>query len=1526
MKKLLLSIALLASGMISGTAYSQLTRELPNDGPSGPNQTKVCAHVDAALLSRMRSVNSSGTESRFPMLDKNVKPKKVAKHSRENAPAKAGALKGSSFRGFITWTSSYASDLGWYSYSPSSISKVWAKQSVMTTPHGGGFVRDGKLYAFAHVATTEGVTDSGMYLLEEASGEAIGTLNFDLFDGADKVVMRAVYDPESDVAYAVTYNKSGNGYILQKFNPVTYEFTDLGVSVPNDWIAFAWSPADKTVYMLDESCSLKKYDSKQKKFVAVKSYSYDNDTYVTAMTYSPKDKGFLAFVPTWDANDNEVFDAVVFMLDGTYTKIATLDDQWSILECFDSYVNEAAPKAVAVNSVNITGPALTGTISVTLPSQYENGNPLTGTVYLEATLDGTKLSGMPSGAAGSQVSVSISAEEGLHRIILTPYVLTEDGKLYGTQQIIDRYFGYDTPNAPASVTLTASKVNWKPVTTGKNGGYVDASAIKYNVYLDGVKLNAEPVSGTTYSVSITGASSAGHVAEVEAVAGEKVSERTASEKYYGSGAMSIPVNISADSSTGDIDETMKMMFSIQKDPLNNEDLRGWRYDDQNEHTGGFYVLCPKATSRPDGKSDEWLFLPPISFENKNALYRFTMDVWSGNHYFTSPEYYEVTLSRNPTSEGAIVIRPEDVVSKKPAFETSETMFEVPEAGVWYIGIHYTSPLDSYRLYARNFRVEKAEATAGAPGAVTELVAEAAARGELKAHLTFRMPEMSVTDAALASDEVITATASSEAGEVSVTGAPGEEMTLAVPTKQGDNLVRVVTSSANGEGMQAETTVYTGVYAPGTPVVFQTASDDNCTLILNIELPEKNEYGKYAGTEGDVVIYRKISGEWRPFENIGAARTWSYDVPDHNKQDLYQFGVGAYNAAGYCEVMNTFGVHLGRLYTLPMTENFGLSGNDVIVNCEPLSTEYFSEYPAQWGFCDPSDFEDEYANASGVAIYATWEADTQLTLPRFSTKGAKNAKAEFSIHFGDITPSFISIYGCSPSMDYQLIEQFTPASGSGWERKLVSLPAECQDQGWVQLAVRCDIVGYSQYFLMDGYNVKDYPEDMITISSTSGNSRAVVGEPTEIGIEIENSGIRNADMPEYVMTLIGDNGVIGNLTAQNLPETLLAGEKYTLSFIYTPKAADMGNVLARFTLPGQPAQSVSEMDKTIEVMNAPLARVDDLVAEVTGKREVTLSWSEARNVESFEAADIWHYGDKIRGFRNIDRDMNTVWSISEVSHPGKNMPKAYQVFVSDGVDNPLLNARTGSQYLLGMSSRRGATDDWLISPEVKGGSEISFWLDVLDPQYPETIYVMYSVSGDNPDDFVQLENGEVTPDTRQWAKYSYLLPANAKYFALWHNGYNGEDQFGLRIDDIAYEAANPTVAFDGYNVYRDGELILTATKNTGYVDTDVDVSSPVQYVVRTTGIVNGERVESEKSNSVWVHDETGVETISTLKGIYSGKGEIILKGYAGEEVAVNDAAGCMIFRGVVASDTTTLKAQSGVYVVKCGNKAAKLIVK
>ena len=1540
MKRLTLKLAMgaMMAASLPAAMSAQLLREEMPQNSTAQNEATVKAvplpvHYDR--LSRAGAVTANTeTPNYLRALDRGVTAPRRTAAKKSTTLRKAPGLKASIKATDITGYLSYATYPGWYSVTYPSPTKIWGAPSGMRCD--AGFVRDGVLYAFYTVSNGQMLTDAGLRKIEESTGNVLEEVPFNIFDSYAEVVVSAAYDPANDVAYVVTYNRTGSATILQRYNPQDGTYTELGVTVSDENfpMAMAWNPAESTLCILTFDGDMVKYDTKARKFSTVCHYTYDFDEYRGAMTYSAKDGLFIGCVASYNEYYTETTDVVTMDMKGNIGYVSTFDSdyQWSMLHSNDRYVSADAPGNIEIKSVNVTGTATNGTITATLPSTLANGNAISGRVYVQFSIDGTEISANTSGTPGSDVNISFSSTEGLHRFTLTPYILGTEGKVFGMPSNINRYLGADTPAAPQNVTLTETLVKWSAVTTGENNGYIDASKVTYNVYIDGKLINSTPVSATQLNVTLPDNGQVSHKAAVEAMCGGKTSAQGVSSPLYSDGPLSVPCIITPEAGQTELAQEVIDMFTIVKDPLNNKGaLYGWTYDYQGRHetgpTGGFYCLNPSVSDNGE-TANEWLFLPAVTLDDTNTYYRLSVDLSADAHAFSKTETYEIGISQRNTGARTTILREATQVKKGKEFTTSETLFKVSEPGVYYLGIHFISPFETFRLYARNFRVEKIVSSPEAPAEVTTLRATGSERGALSAVVTFNMPVKNIGGGDINASTDITATVSTEAGEVSVTGKPGAKITATVPALQGENTVKVSTSSAAGTGRVAETQVYCGVYRPGNPIVEYTVTPDNNTITLTWELDDYNENDQFAGPDDcTFTVYRRIGDDWRPAANVGKNHTWSYTNTEPNTQDIYQFGVAATNVAGSSPEIVTVGTILGKPYTLPMNETFPYSGETVNMSYEPFMIEHLSYLPASWSFVDPADIDPLAANSTGIALHAYWEAMTQITLPKFTTTGMHNVKADLSIFFGDVTPELITVYASSPSALMEPVAYFTRNDGKGWTSKLISLPPSCQNQGWVSLTIGLDIKGYSQHFMLDSYSIADYPAEMVTLSSFDGPTIGVVGETSRFTAVLENVGTSTVVLPSYTLQVLGDNGVTP-LTATDAPARIDAGQKVTLNFDYTPKAADTGSQLLRFNLLGQPAGAVTDADHEMTVLNARLPIVSDLAA-TTSDNSVTLTWTTPKHVESFEAFEPWDYSEEMRGFRNLDLDGGTVLGIGEVSFLGKYQPKGYQVFSSTITDNPYLQARTGNHLLLAMAAANGPTSDWLISPEVAGGSEVSFWINVLLDEYPETVLVMASSTGNDPDDFEEIDGGYCCPDAAGWTHFSVKLPADARYFALWHVADDGTQQFGFLLDDLSFEPLHPSVTLESYNLYRDGELIAKELTSCGFTDTETDADTPHMYVVRSVGTVNGEKVESDRSNVVWSGDagSLGNLTANSHRTITAGKGCVVLKGFAqGNTARVYNAAGSEIAAARITAAETSVNVAPGIYMVECNGHRAKVAVK
>lgn len=142
----------------------------------------------------------------------------------------------------------------------------------------------------------------------------------------------------------------------------------------------------------------------------------------------------------------------------------------------------------AVENVTLT-PFEKGKLEATLqfdaPSVDKNGEALTGDVNVIVELDGAVLDTITTAAGTKAISRQITvAKAGTHTIVLTPYVIDNKN---GKKTRVSAWIGPDVPGKIEELAIynqnTALKFQWPAVASlGENEGYVDSTAVTYNLY------------------------------------------------------------------------------------------------------------------------------------------------------------------------------------------------------------------------------------------------------------------------------------------------------------------------------------------------------------------------------------------------------------------------------------------------------------------------------------------------------------------------------------------------------------------------------------------------------------------------------------------------------------------------------------------------------------------------------------------------------------------------------------------------------------------------------------------------------------------------------------------------------------------------------------------------------------------------------------------------------------------------------------------------------------------------------------
>ncbi len=143
--------------------------------------------------------------------------------------------------------------------------------------------------------------------------------------------------------------------------------------------------------------------------------------------------------------------------------------------------------------------------------------------------------------------------------------------------------------------------------------------------------------------------------------------------------------------------------------------------------------------------------------------------------------------------------------------------------------------------------------------------------------------------------------------------------------------------------------------------------------------------------------------------------------------------------------------------------------------------------------------------------------------------------------------------------------------------------------------------------------------------------------------------------------------------------------------------------------------------------------------------------------------------------------------------------------------------------------------------------------------------------------------------------------------------------GLKVTTVSVNDSTVVTGAHGIRVEADALITDTTFAHIPEVDADATFRYNVACVFN-----RGESAPSETAEVNFI--QTGVNDLvaSALK-VFAGKGEIIVKGLAGEQLTVTNAAGLTIYKAAAEGDVT-IPAAAGIYVVKAARRTVKVIVK
>lgn len=1393
----------------------------------------------------------------------------------------------------------------WDYHDPDWVDDGWGEEPDF--PFNTGFMRNGKVYGFhGEMVIYWLVWGHGSFTLDgeiedyEQFGDDFSVTDFSTY------VISCAYDEENDKVYAYTLNSDASAYQLQSVNPDTWEFTVINSNVPTEdiCIGFSYNPVDKKLYGLTPDARFVTLDTATGTLSQVAKFGLPVNTSVYGMTYSPLDKKFVAVIPASDeTSDLYTIDPLNPQLDKHATLLNTV--QCRILVTPDKLLAPGTPGVAEILSVEFNEGSTSGTATVKLPAKTFDGVDLSGNLTLNVSIDGARQSEL-NALPGATVEVPFeNIEEGMRKFSFS----VTAGGLESAQVDRSLYVGFDTPLAPREIELEEGVLTWQAPEGTIHNGYLDREALTYNVYLNGEKINSEPVEGCSYTFTMPDAVFQKYVAQVEAVNHGHVSDRGFSNDIKYGNPFPLPFSMTPT-------EAESELVTVVSE-RNIHSTWHWISD---EDTGG-YFSC--RTMDYSGPRDEWLYMPAVTVPESDKLLEISFDVQTAA-YEVANENLSVgfAASQNP-EETTIVKKWENLDSKE--WERL-TVWCLPQPGTSYIVFHTKTGETGNEIRISNISVKVSERSVNTPAAVEGLVAESLPQGALKANVSFTMPTLNAAGGEL-NDQNLTATVATQTETKTVSGALGSQQNVEIATVDGVNRITVAASNGN-EGLEAVTTVFTGVDIPEPISVYSVGhTADFKGMHVEWEDPSTGVNGGYVNPD-DVTyalcMFNEETCGWEIVQDLGNVNSYDayFDVPEG--MATAQIGIVSQNEKGNCGTLLTLSSTVGTPYSLPMEETFSQSFGEkytgyVVVNFEESNSQY-------WGYVSEScpywvEKETPYGPGAYVVRGIAGQRN-RIILPAFTTEGVTSAGIELPL-YAKKNAGKIRVYASAYGMEPLLIGEFEGTEEPEWVRKRYTLPAVFENRKWVEIMIDAEftseeetVVGFAQY------RIQRFVADDILVKELSAPQFPVIGNTYEVTAKVENAGLEATGSPEVELQLTGSDGKSRSITMTRADEgtSLAELEEATYTVQWAPDAEMTGEVtlkvmnLREDMNPANDSQTV-----TVSVARGNSTAVTDLAAngEESGVR---LTWTEPtveKGQESFENFAPFSYGDRIGDFKFVNLDGYESNYFANFSFPYQLECKAWQVMSEQrmteiieaaGYENDFMRAYDGDRFLVAFSpytvfsGEELAADRWIISPEVKGGTEFSFHLSSGASGQVEYVEVLSSRTGDNPEDFTVME--EYTLMTAEWREYRLTLPEDAKYFAIRYKGTTPSGFFVL-LDDIRFVSAGESPVIEGYDIYRNGVLAAENAKASSMGDGTALFADAVQpaestfYQIKPVLVKNGNLTRGLMSNTAYV----SLSGISEIETDADGEAEYYtLQGFR------------------------VLSPEKGIYIKRKNGKAVKVVVR
>ena len=862
------------------------------------------------------------------------------------------------------------------------------------------------------------------------------------------------------------------------------------------------------------------------------------------------------------------------------------------------------------------------------------------------------------------------------------------------------------------------------------------------------------------------------------------------------------------------------------------------------------------------------------------------------------------------------------------FEKQSVIFSVDEDGYYYLGFYcYSDGRKGWSLTIDNVGV--AEVSNNVPGTVGNLTVAPAPLGALKATVAFNAPTADAQGTALDAAVKINVYRDGTLVRTFAEAQPGEALSWldeGVP-ESGIHTYRVVASNAAGEGAEAKAEAFVGVDVPGAAGNV-TLHDVDGKAVVSWTAPTVGSRGGWF--DPATVTYRVLRSDGQVVAAGYTSTTFTdAELPASKSQQLIYYVITTYGGNAKGDYAVTPYCVFGNPYATPLTEGF--AGSDMAYY--PWLTESDADVHQSWTLQD-SGTNPSTADQNGDKGLATFHSigekpgiHTSFSSPKISIAALDHPAVSFWMYHSHdsnvATPESIEVKVMADGGEWQAVDgaKWMRDNGStGWRRHIVDLSA-FKSSKYVRIAFVGTTAGGMDVHL-DNITVDNMFETDAELTNIAGPTKIASGELAEYDVKVTNAGL--TDLADIKV-------VLNDASGTQLAETTIAQLKADAQVMVTLPVAHQakGSIPVTAVVAAAADANAANNTKTIttKVVDPviPVPQSLDCTKTADGLR---LSWqspwakgSVTDDIESYKDWAIDNVGDWTMA--DLDHDVTCYINKDLGEYDNASSPKAFQVCNANTLGIDIWDEgkpHSGNKMLMAMAGVKYVNNDWLISPRLNGDEQtISFFARsfTLENQQPERMRVLYSTTDTDPANFTKIHAADYLELSGEWAEFRYVVPQGARYFAV---NCVSDSGFAMFVDDLSFnDLTVPQLKLKEYEVYRNGVLL---GKTSATEITDPEVVDGTIYTVRAIF----DKTESDLSESITYKEGAVDEMAADTIRVATSKGEIIVIGAEGKQVAAASADGRMLLNAVAESNRVSIPATAGVYVVTVNGKSVKTIVR